>query len=106
MRRPPTLDSLGVLFAAGLTSTQVRELCEAAVGLKLSRLNLHDWQLGPVRAWCEAHALALAVTPYAVQDNVVDENKGRWSNIGRRFTEDGFRFAYVAREARDTTAAL
>jgi hypothetical protein len=102
----PTLDSLSQLFAAGLSSLQVRELCEAVVGIKLSRLNLEDSQIEAIRPWCEEHHLSIAVTDYLVQGNVVDEGKGNWSNIGRRFAAHGVRFAYVSLDIEETRQAL
>jgi hypothetical protein len=102
----PALSSLSILFASGLTNAQVRELCEAATGIKLSRINLYDWQIAPVREWCEKHKVAVAVADYYVQENVQEEYKGRWSNIGRRDNDDGFRFVYVSLESGDAARGL
>ena len=80
---------------------QIRELCEAAAGIKLSRVNLDDGQIEAIRPWCEEMRLSLSVTDYLVQSNVQDEGKGNWSNIGIRFAANGVRFAYVSLDAAE-----
>jgi hypothetical protein len=102
----PTLDSLASLFAAGLSALQVRELCEAAAGIKLSRLNLEDSQVDAIRPWCEEQLLFVVVTDYFTQSNTLDEGKGNWSNIGRRFASDGVRFVYVSLDQAEVREAL
>jgi hypothetical protein len=102
----PTLTSLAPLFAAGLSALQVRELCEAAAGIKLSRLNLEDPQVEAIRPWCEEQRLCVGVTDYFIQGNRLDEGKGNWSNIGQRFATDGVRFVYVSPEPAEVQEAL
>lgn len=94
------------LFAAGLSHLQCRELCEAAAGYKVSRLNLYPAQLPVVQRWCRERRLAVELSAYAVEEFICPEGKGHWSNMGRRSElSRGVRFCYLSERAEDARAA-
>lgn len=94
------------LFLGNFSHLQCRELCEAYSGYKLSRVNLHENQLGFVRRWCRRRGLACEVSDFGVVENPRDEGKGAWRNTGRRVsTSAAIRFCYISRSARDARMA-
>ncbi len=100
------IDDFAILFAAGLSHLQCRELCEAAAGYKVSRLNLYPAQLTAVAAWCHEQGLAHELSDYGVEEFIRPEGKGYWSNTGRRtLAGRGLRFCYVAHRRDDARAA-
>ncbi|MGH9283791.1 MAG: hypothetical protein ACRD0S_12755, partial [Acidimicrobiales bacterium] len=100
------IEDLAPLFAAGLTHLQCRELCEAAAGYKVSRLNLYPAQLPAVAAWCHEQGLAVELSAFGVEEFIRPEGKGHWSNMGRRTDVGrGLRFCYVASRPDDARAA-
>ncbi|HET9771785.1 MAG TPA: hypothetical protein VFS16_12915 [Acidimicrobiia bacterium] len=100
------IEEFAPLFAAGLSHLQCREVCEAALGYKVSRLNLYPAQRRAVTAWCRAHGIAVELSRYGVEEFVQPEGKGHWSNLGRR-TEGrrAMRFCYMATRRADARAA-
>ena len=100
------IEDFAILFAAGLSHLQCRELCEAAAGYKVSRLNLYPAPLSAVAAWCHERRLVIELSAYGVEEFLRPEGKGHWSNIGRRTAVGrGLRFCYVARRPDDARAA-
>lgn len=94
------------LFTLGLSHSQCREICEAASGFKVSRLNLYPHHLRPVGDWCGRHGLAVEVADFGVREFVEEEGKGGWSNIGRRVgLGEGLRFFYIGRSAEEVHRA-
>jgi hypothetical protein len=101
-----SIEELAPLFAAGLSHLQCRELCEAVVGYKLSRLNLYPREIEAVRAWCARRGLAVELSDFGVRTSVRQEGKGGWSNVGARVAPgEALRFCYVSRSRSDARAA-
>lgn len=100
-----TID-LTTLFTLGLSPSQCREVCEAASGYKVSRLNLYPHHLGAIGEWCGRHGLQVAVADFGVREFVEEEGKGGWSNVGRRVrVGEGLRFVYLGRSASEVERA-
>jgi len=100
------MHDFAALFAAGLSHLQCRELCEAAAGYKVSRLNLYPAQLSVVQAWCRERRLAIELSTFGIEEFIRPEGKGHWSNMGRRSEVGrGVRFCYVSQHAEDALAA-
>jgi len=92
------------LFVAGLSHLQCRELCEAASGFKLSRINVEPALITPLRDWCREHDLACEVSDFGVLENLHDEGKGMWWNTGRRVAgEASIVYAYVGQDPKEVS---
>ncbi|KIQ77604.1 hypothetical protein RW25_28445 [Bacillus sp. L_1B0_8] len=100
------LRDIGLLMLSGFTQLQCREICEATLGYKLSRINLYRNQAQYLVDWCHKYNLFIDCSDFYVQEFICEEGKGNWSNQGEKtFDINGCKFYYISRNKEEVQLA-
>lgn len=102
------LDLFKKLQAEGFTNVQLREIMEAYMGYKVSRIHVDDRQKKCLEDFCKETRLLYLIGNYKVKDQVVVEKKGKWSNIGVKVDiqeKNAWWYLYIGRKLEELEVA-
>lgn len=95
------------LLLGGLSHLQCRELAEADVGYKISRVHVYPWQLNVALHWVRERRLSWQLSRFGIDEGIAREGTGSWYNTGRRSADakHRLRYLYVGRQTREVVEA-
>lgn len=62
----------------------------------MSRLNVYNFQLRNLYKWCQENNLYIEISNFFIEEHIVNEGKGMWSNFGKKNNITGLKYCYIS----------